>query len=119
MEADKKIEDSRREMFKTEEGRDKINESLAEVWMSLLKKGERTLGWDQLKCMQDKFAPMHDKLAGGHWCWDDKTAKAHYDFTTKIFGNGDRISFPDWMAQLYYYIKWIQPFVDTPVLTTD
>jgi hypothetical protein len=46
MEADKKIEESRRELFKTEEGRDKIMASLLEVWVSLLKNGERTLGWD-------------------------------------------------------------------------
>tara|TARA_B110000285_G_C15100504_1_gene604728 strand:- start:707 stop:994 length:288 start_codon:yes stop_codon:yes gene_type:complete len=69
--------------------------------------------------MGPKFAPMHDKIAGGHWNWDDVSAKASHDFTTHIFGDGDQISFPQWMAQIGYYVKWIQPFVDTPTLTAD
>jgi hypothetical protein len=62
---------------------------------------------------------MHDKLAGGDWIWDDKTAKASFDFTTQLFGEGGRISFPQWMAQRDYFIKWIQPFADTPTLTAE
>jgi len=30
--------------------------------------------------MTDLFAPMNDMLAGGHWVWEPKTAKAAFDF---------------------------------------
>jgi hypothetical protein len=55
IEADKKIEDTRNRLSKTEEGRDKMMNSLMEMWISLLNKGERTLGWDQFKDMGTKF----------------------------------------------------------------
>jgi hypothetical protein len=36
--------------------------------------------------MSTKFAPEHDKIAGGHWIWDDATAKASFDFGVTLFG---------------------------------
>lgn len=50
---------------------------------------------------------MHDKIAGGHWCWDKTTSKASWDFTVHIFGQNGRISFSQWMAQIMYYVKWV------------
>jgi hypothetical protein len=38
-------------------------------------KHTETCGWDELKKMGEKFGPDHDKLCGGHWIWDDATAK--------------------------------------------
>ena len=67
---------------------------LFEAFKKCLKPGEMTLGWDEMKSMQDQFAPMQDQSVGGHWCWDLTTAKAAFEFATHIFGEGGRISFP-------------------------
>jgi len=37
-------------------------------------------GWEDMRKMEKNFAPMHDKMVGGHWVWDDATAKASFDF---------------------------------------
>lgn len=67
-----------------------IFEALGDCFDDLCPKDKNSLGWEEFKEMQNKFAPMHDKLAGGHWCWDDASAKATYDFHVKLFGREGR-----------------------------
>lgn len=81
-------------MMKTEAGRDAIMKTMYESWKKCVPKGDRTMGWEDMKKMTGEFAPIHDKSFGGHWIWDMPTAKAAFDFSTHIFGDGDRITFP-------------------------
>jgi hypothetical protein len=69
--------------------------------------------------MEDKFAPEHDKLAGGHWIWDDATTKDSYDFAVHLFGNSKncRYSKPQWFAQLIYYFRVVHPLITPQKLT--
>lgn len=41
---------------------------------------------------------MQDKLAGGHYIWDETTAKAAFDYSVAIFGTDDRFSKSQWFA---------------------
>jgi len=111
--------DGGKEMMKTEEGREKMMDMIYGVWKNVEAKGERTCGFDEMMKMEVVFAPMHDETFGGHWVYDKATAKADYDFTVHHFGDGGRISFPQYMAQIGYFMKWIQPFVDTPTLSEE
>lgn len=54
----------------------KMFEEIGKMFDELIIPGCDSLGWDQLKKMQFMFAPIHDNIAGGHWIWDDTTAKA-------------------------------------------
>lgn len=36
--------------------------------------------------MGELVAPMHDKMVGGHWIWDDATAKPQFEFGVEMFG---------------------------------
>lgn len=108
----------RQEMRKTPQGNMKMFETLSTVFDSLLPVDKDSLGWEEFKLMQDKFAPEHDKIAGGHWCWDDATAKAHFEFGVNIFGGVNcRYTKPQWFAQLIYYLRVVNPFVDPPQLS--
>jgi len=51
-----------------------------------------------MKNMQSQFWPMQDKLAGGHYIWDETTAKATFDYSVAIFGTDDRFSKSQWFA---------------------
>jgi len=84
----------RKELMRTPEGRDALMDSLFTAWNKCAPKGDRTMGWEDIKKMEAEFAPIHDKSFGGHWIWDAATAKAAFEFTTHIFGEGERISFP-------------------------
>jgi len=66
-------------------------------------------------------SPEHDKLSGGHWIWDDSTAKAHYEFGVHLFGNAanSRYTRAQWYSQIVYYLRVVQPFVHPPVLTKE
>jgi hypothetical protein len=65
---------------------------LTVAFKSVCPAGQLTAGWEDMKKIADYFAPMHDKFAGGHVCWDDKTAKAAFDFQVKKFGTGGRFT---------------------------
>lgn len=58
----------------------------------LLPPGQTSLGWNEMKKMQEEFAPMHDKLVGGHWCWDDASAKAAFECMASVFGSNGRVT---------------------------
>ena len=62
--------------------------------------------------MNDIFAPAHDSLAGGHWIWDDATAKASFDITVKLFGKDGRISRQQWMNSMVPYVRYVLPFCE-------
>ena len=66
--------------------KDKMMESMAEQWKYALPAGESTMGWEGVKKVRDSFYPKYDKLYGGHMIWDEKSSKATFDFTVKIFG---------------------------------
>jgi len=99
----------RSEMRKTKEGNMKMFEALSTVFDSLLPSDRDSLGWEEFSLMSEKFAPDHDKIAGGHWIWDPTTAKASYEFGVHIFGNAanSRFTKPQWFAQLIYYLRVI------------
>jgi hypothetical protein len=69
-----------------------IKNRMVDAFNSLLPAGKDSLGFDEMKHMQDSFAPSHDSLTGGHWIWDDKTSKANFDFMVGIFGEGGRVT---------------------------
>ena len=52
----------------------KMIASLGEIFDSLLPKDRDTLGWEEMKQMNEKWNPQHDQYAGGHWNYDDATA---------------------------------------------
>jgi len=86
-------------MVETEEGREKMMEIMYKSWKNVEPKGERTCGFEEMKKMMGgEFADQTDKMAGGHWIWDMKTAKADWDFTVHVFGENGRISFQQWLA---------------------
>lgn len=66
--------------MKTEEGRKKMMDSLMAAFKAVCPAGQLTAGCEDMMKMTDHFAPMHDKYAGGHVCWEEKTAKAAFDF---------------------------------------
>jgi hypothetical protein len=55
-------------------------DSLTKAFKEICPPGEMSAGFDDMKKMSENFGPMHDKLAGGHWIWDDATAKAAFCF---------------------------------------
>ena len=85
MEANEKIVTMRQQMTKTSEGRAMFKDRMVDAFNSLLPAGKDSLGFDEMKKMQDVMAPSHDHLVGGHWIWDEKTAKAGFDFMVGIF----------------------------------
>ena len=58
----------------------------------ILPKGQNTAGWEDMKKMQEKFNPMNDKIAGGHWIWEESSAKAAFEFSCSIFGTDGRFT---------------------------
>ena len=82
------------------EGYMKMFEALGQAFDSLLPKDKDSLGWEEFKCMTEKFAPMQDKAAGGHWIWDDSTAKASFDYGVGIYGDDGRFSFSQFMSYI-------------------
>ena len=60
-----------------------------------------------------------DKAVGGHFIQDEATSKAAYDFSVNIFGTDGRFSKSQWFAQVKYYMREIEPFVETPILTVE
>lgn len=37
-------------------------------------------GYEEMKHMEEHFGKMHDEIAGGHWCWEDKSGKENFNF---------------------------------------
>jgi len=37
-------------------------------------------------------------MAGGHWNWDDASAKIQHDFTVALFGSDGRYTFSQFIA---------------------
>tara|TARA_B110000285_G_C15100504_1_gene604727 strand:- start:473 stop:676 length:204 start_codon:yes stop_codon:yes gene_type:complete len=65
----------RNEMRATADGRKKMARAVYDAFASVMDVHTETCGWAEMKKMGEKISPMHDKLAGGHWNWDDTTAK--------------------------------------------
>lgn len=85
---------------------------MVDAFNCLLPAGKDSLGWDEMKKMQDAFADSHDHLTGGHWCWEDKTAKASFDFMVNIFGCDGRITLNQWLNSFIPYMRYVNPFVE-------
>jgi len=111
----------RAESRKTPEGNMKMFAALGVIFEELLPTDRDSLGWEEFSLMSDKFAPMHDKIAGGHWIWDPTTAKASFEFGVHIFGSAanSRYTRPQWFAQLIYYLRVVEPLVQEPKLTKE
>jgi hypothetical protein len=60
---------------------------------------------------------MHDEIAGGHWIWDDVTAKAAYDFTVNLFGCDGKYSKTQWFSSFIPFMQYVKPIVEPNVLT--
>ena len=74
--------------------------------------GQTSLGWDEMKKMQDEFAPMQDKLVGGHWCWEDASARAAHECMASCFGSNGRVTLEQWMSSFGPFMKHVQPYVE-------
>ena len=103
-------------MGDSEEGRKKIMQSLTDVWNSLKAPGQETLGWEELRKIQFHYAPMHDEIAGGHWIWDDETAKAAHDHQVGLFGFDGRYTKTQWFGSFVPYMQYVKPVVEPNVL---
>ena len=53
-----------------------------------------------MKKLGASFDADNDKLAGGHWIWDDSTAKASFDYGVGIYGDDGRFSFSQFMSYI-------------------
>jgi len=62
---------------------------------------------------------MHDKMVGGHWVWDDASAKASFDYMASIFGSNGRVTLDQWMASFGPYMEKVQPYVEGIELTEE
>jgi len=78
-----------------------------------------SVGWEDMKKMNEIYAPMYDKLAGGHWVWDDACSKASYDFQAKKFGVGGRMTMTQWFSSLEIFFADVNPFVNPKELTKE
>lgn len=67
--------------------------SIYNAWSKLQDPHTETCGWEELKKFGASFNEIHDKMVGGHWNWDDATAKAQHDFTVAHFGTDGRYTF--------------------------
>jgi hypothetical protein len=85
---------------------------LTKAFNKLLPPGQTSLGWDEMSKMQDEFAPMHDKIAGGHWCWDQESAKEAHNYMASLFGSNCRVTCEQWMSSFGPYMKKVQPYVE-------
>tara|TARA_B110000285_G_C14830469_1_gene470624 strand:- start:169 stop:414 length:246 start_codon:yes stop_codon:yes gene_type:complete len=74
---------------------------VARAFLTACEPGQHTVGWEGIKQVRDSFNDFDDKTFGGHFIYDDATAKASFDFTVKIFGEYDgKISFGQWVGQI-------------------
>ena len=64
-----------------------------------------------MKGMTVAFAPIHDKICGGHWIWDEETAKANFDFTVSLYGTQGRFTLIEWFASFQPYKDHVEPLV--------
>lgn len=74
--------------------------------------------------MSEIFRPDIDKInaphQNAHWCWDDETAKAAFEFGAKIFGSpGCKYSLSQWFAMMIAYDRYIEPFAEPKHLTKE
>ena len=107
-----KINNMRQDMMKTPESRMKMRASLIEAFKAVCPPGDMTAGREDMMKMTEHYAPMHDKLVGGHVIWEPKTAKAAFDFQVKKFGTGGRFTLSQWMSSLVVFSDDIQPWVN-------
>jgi hypothetical protein len=114
-----KINNMRKEMAKTPEGKIKMRDSLIEAFKAVCPPGDMTAGYEDMMKMTEHYAPMHDNLAGGHVIWEPKTAKASFDFQVKKFGTGGRFTLTQWMSSLVVFMDEIQPWVNPKELDKD
>lgn len=119
MECNDKIQEMRHQLGKTPEGRAMIRQRLTEAFNSLLPAGKDSLGWEEMKKMADVFSPTHDHMVGGHWNWDDKTAKATFDFMVSIFGQDGRVTLGEWLNSFIPYMRYVIPFVEEKHISPD
>lgn len=96
-----------------------IKNRMVDAFNQLLPAGKDSLGFDEMKHMQDIFAPTHDTLTGGHWVWEDKTAKASFDWMVNVFGEGGRVTLKQWMSSWIPYFRYVQPFVEEKLLDPE
>ena len=52
---------------------------MIEIWRSLEPENDKTLGWEEMRQMPVKMADDLDRQVGGHWVYDEDTAKANFD----------------------------------------
>ena len=65
---------------------------MAQNWRICLPCGESTMGYDGCAKVRDSFNKMNDEMFGGHMIYDEATAKASFNFSCAIFGEGDKMS---------------------------
>ena len=106
-------------MMNTAEGKKKMRDELYKAFRAVCPEGQMTCGYDDMMKMQDYFAPMHDRIAGGHWIWDKVASKAAFNFQAKKFGTGGRLSFPQWMSAIMIFGDEINPFINPKELTRE
>lgn len=80
--------------------------------------GQNSLSWNEFKKIDESFASMHDQAFGGHWIWEDASAKANFDYMTSVFGSNGRVTFDQWCASFPDYMEKIEPYVDCIELNT-
>ena len=71
---------------------------MIEIWRSLESEGEKTLGLEEMRLMPVKMADDLDRQVGGHWIYDEETAKANFDCSVQYFGTDGRVSLNQWVA---------------------
>jgi len=118
-EASMKLKAMREKVMSTPEGRKEMMDSLAKAFKEICPPGDMSAGWEDMRKMEKNFAPMHDKMAGGHWVWDDVTAKASFDFQVKKFGTGGRMTMTQWFSSLEIFFAEVNPFVNPKELTKE
>lgn len=105
-------------MMYTDEGKQQMMTMLSQTWNKYLPAGQNSLSWNEFKRIDESFNEMHDKAFGGHYIWDDASAKANFDYMASIFGSNGRVTMEQWSSSFPDYVEKIEPYVDCIELTT-